>query len=91
MFLLTLTLDLNAIRSTAHPTILTIDLKYLTIKVRQPYFIYIYYIASNNIYYSSLARSLDNIFTFSITYSNPNIILISLKLVALSISPCIYL
>jgi hypothetical protein len=47
--------------------------------------------ASNNIRRSSLARSLDDIFTFSITYSDPNIILISLKLVALSISPYIYL
>jgi len=91
MFLLTLTLDLNAIRSIAYPAILAIDLKYLTIKVRRPYFIYVYYIANNNIRYSSLARSLDNIFIFSITCSNPNIILISLKLVALSISPCIYL
>ena len=44
-FLLTLTFNLNAIRSTAYPTILATDLKYLTIKVRRPYFIYVYYIA----------------------------------------------
>ena len=90
MFLLTLTFDFNAIRFAAYFAILVIDLKYLTIKIRRPYFIYVYYIASNNIRRGSLARSLDNIFIFSIIYSDLNIILISLKSVALSIRPCIY-